>query len=175
MFGNLVVPLGRNAALGTMSVETEKFSETVQRHVYEYGLRQILNDAMADKTDDDGNRLADDVIRAKAEKRLAALYAGELRIRNAAEPVDPIEAEAHRIAWAKIVDFIKTTDEYKSAKGAKDRVLVAAQTRANAKGEPEPSRGDLIQRVLDNDPKIMAAAKRIVRERENVAELGVAI
>src|SRR5437868_3674708 len=89
------VPLGRNGKFGSMTVEVERFNAAVHDHVYMYGLRQILNDAMADKTDDDGNALSDEAIVAKAQKRLDTLYSGELRTRReSAEPADPVEREA---------------------------------------------------------------------------------
>jgi hypothetical protein len=44
-------------------------------------MRQIVNDAMADKTDDDGNALSPELIVAKADKRIDALMAGTIRQR----------------------------------------------------------------------------------------------
>ena len=96
-----VCPLGRNAVYGTLAINCDDFPDHIQRHIYEYGLRQILNDAMADKKDEDGNPLANGEIRAKAEKRLDTLLRGEIRSRS--EPADPIEAETVKLAKAAII------------------------------------------------------------------------
>ena len=67
---NITVPLGRQSVYGTLEVPVGKFPPHVLDYVFNYGLKQVLNDAMADKKDDDGNPLSADLIRAKAEKRL---------------------------------------------------------------------------------------------------------
>jgi hypothetical protein len=46
----ITIPLGRvtdgTAKYGTLNVDTSRFAQHVHDHVYVYGLRQILNDAM---------------------------------------------------------------------------------------------------------------------------------
>jgi hypothetical protein len=82
-----------------------KFPAITQEYIYNYGLRQILNDAMASAKEEDGAANA----RAMAEKRLDNMYAGTLR----ASPVregDPIRARALELAGnavAKAPAFIK--------------------------------------------------------------------
>jgi hypothetical protein len=128
-----VVPLGRGGKYGQLTVDCSRFADNVHEHVYNYGLRQILNDAIADKTDDDGNDLGVEALVAKATKRLDTLYSGELRSRTAErEPIDPVEAVMHREARRKITTMAKATPEYAATKGEKDRVLatlVARNTR----------------------------------------------
>jgi hypothetical protein len=64
----IVVPLGRNGKYGTLTCDCTKFNETVQKHVWEYGLRQCLNDAIASKEDDDGVKLTNEQLVAKADE-----------------------------------------------------------------------------------------------------------
>jgi hypothetical protein len=168
------VPLGRNAKFGNMLVRIENFSEHVHEHVYSYGLRQILNDAMADKTDDDGNPLPPDQIIAKAQKRLDALYAGELRVRNgsSAEPIDPEDREAFRMARDKITEQFKSLGIW--PKKGPDKFQQAVDARRIAKGVEPMTAADYIAAWLEINPKIVAAAKRIVAERaksDNVSDL----
>lgn len=159
------VPLGRNAKFGNMLVRVENFSETVHEHVYSYGLRQILNDAMADKTDDDGNALPTDQIVAKAQKRLDSLYAGDLRARNgsSAEPVDPVEREAFRMARDKITAFFKSLDIW--PKKGSDKFQVAVNARRIALHAEPIAAADYIAAYVERNPKITAAAKKIAAER----------
>jgi hypothetical protein len=158
------VPLGRGGKYGSMNVELGRFSESVNDHVYSYGLRQILNDAMADKTDDDGNALSDEAIVAKAQKRLDTLYSGELRTHRAsAEPIDPIEREAYRIAREKIEMQFKDLGIW-PAKG-KDKFAVAVAARSAMVGV-EFAVDEYIVAWLNKNPKVHAAAKRIVAQRD---------
>lgn len=158
------VPLGRNGKYGSLMVDIINFTPEIHGHIYAYGLRQILNDAMADKTDDDGNPLPADQIVAKAEKRLNALYAGELRARNgsAAEPVDPVEREAFRMARDKITAQFKSLGIW-PAKGP-DKFQQAVDARRIATHSEPMLAADYIAAWLSRNPKVLAAAKRIVAE-----------
>src|SRR6266567_5478518 len=91
------IPLGRAGKYGSLVVDTVKFTDAIRDHVWAYGLRQILNDAIADKTDDDDRPLSAEELVAKAQKRLDTLYSGEIRTRAAAEPADPTAAQLVRI------------------------------------------------------------------------------
>jgi hypothetical protein len=163
MYGILKIPLGRKSAYGTMPVDTERFDETVQRHVYEYGLRQILNDAMATKTDDDGNPLLYEDIVAKAQKRLDTLYSGELRTRReSAEPTDPVEREAWRMAREKIEKQL-TAENMWPAKG-RDKFDRAVATRCEYLGR-EMTTEEYIVAWLEKNPKVRVQAEKVVRER----------
>jgi hypothetical protein len=164
------VPLGRNGKYGQMLVRIESFAEHIHEHVYSYGLRQILNDAMADKTDDDGAPLPTDQIVAKAQKRLDALYAGELRVRNGstAEPIDPVEREAFRMAREKITEQFKNLGIW--PKKGTDKFQAAVDARRIATHSEPMLAADYIAAWLERNPKVNAAAKRIVAERAKADE-----
>lgn len=170
------VPLGRNAKFGNMLVRVESFSETVHEHIYSYGLRQILNDAMADKTDDDGNMLPTDQIVAKAQKRLDALYAGDLRVRRAgdAEPADPVEAEIARSVKAIMHNVYTEIGAYKSVpKGTKNRLLwVANDRRAQKNLEPFETLQEVIDEYMSKSPKAAAIRKEAERTVKMRADAG---
>jgi hypothetical protein len=159
------VPLGRGGKYGSMNVELGKFSESVNDYIYSYGLRQILNDAMADKTDDDGAPLSDEAIVAKAQKRLDTLYSGELRTHRASsEPVDPVEREAYRMAREKIELQFKDLGVW-PAKG-RDKFQTAVDARRVATGNDPMTANEYIAAWLDRNAKVREAAKRIVRQRD---------
>lgn len=165
------VPLGRGGKFGSMSVDLGKFAPTIHDHVYAYGLRQILNDAMADKTDEDGLPLPPDQIVAKAQKRLDSLYAGELRVRGAsAEPLDPVEREAYRMARDAIEKQFRALGLW-PAKGT-GKFQVAVDARRIATNAEPMAEGDYVAAWLERNPKVMAAAKRIVAERDKSNDVG---
>jgi hypothetical protein len=160
------VPLGRGGKYGQLTVECERFADNVRDHVFSYGLRQILNDAIADKTDDEGNDLGVEALVAKATKRLDTLYSGELRSRTAErEPIDPVEAVMHREARRKITTMAKATPEYAATKGEKDRVLATLVARNTATTWDEA-----IAKYIAAVPGLRKAAERIVREQNDVPE-----
>jgi hypothetical protein len=183
---NTSIPLGRAGKYGTLAIEPERFPANVQSYIYMYGLRQVLNDAMADKTDENGEPLPVDQIVAKAEKRLANMYAGELRAqRESAEPVDPIEAEAWKMAKSAMTDAYKAIGAWDVPKGTKDRfAFVIARRRAERGLEELPANeavADAIEKFLaaPANAHIRKSAERIVRERQkaagtvNLDELGI--
>lgn len=133
------VPLGRNALYGTLDVDLAKFPPHIHDYIFTYGLRHALNDAMANKKDENGADLPHDQIKAKAEKRLAAMYAGELRQRGeGAEPADPIEAEAHKLAKQHLIATFTGTEAWKAASGkAGVRLLNVINTNRAAKKAQE--------------------------------------
>ena len=173
---HLTVPLGRKACYGTIAVDVNRFSEAVQRHIYDYGLRQILNDAMADKKAENGDKLPDDEIAAKAHARLKTLYAGELRARReTAEPTDPVELEAFKIAKAAMTEAYKANGAWKDVpKGTKDRFAALIQIRRAARGmeavEDNEAVAQAIQMFIDAHPEIEEQAVRNVAEREERAK-----
>lgn len=102
------IPSVATVALGrighSVDVKTERFSDDVITHVFNYGLKQMLNDAAASgKTDDEKVGLF--------TKKLEAMYEGTLR---AARESDPIAAEARRIA----TDFVKRKTDHKAGSDA---------------------------------------------------------
>lgn len=112
----------------TIDVDLAKFSETVLNHVFDYGLRQILNDAMASgKTDAERRQLA--------EKRLDTLYSGNLRA-SGVRVGDPVKRRAIEIATAKVKvspKFIAWVNDNKPKAGASDKEKLAwLKTQADA-------------------------------------------
>jgi hypothetical protein len=173
----ITVPLGRNGKFGTMTVDPTLFNNTVHDHVYNYGLRQILNDAMADKTDDDGNPLPTDQIVAKAQKRLDSLYAGDLRVRRAgdAEPADPVEAEIARQVKIMLHEQYMKMGAYKDVpKKTTNRLLWVANHRRTTIHKLEPV--DSIQAIVDEymakSPKAAAIRKEAERTVKMRADAG---
>jgi hypothetical protein len=164
------VPLGRAGKFGSMTVEVERFNAAVHDHVYMYGLRQILNDAMADKTDDDGAPLSDEDIVAKAQKRLDTLYSGELRTRReSAEPADPTEREAWRMAREKIEKGFRLLGIW-PAKG-RDKFDAAVVERCKMLDREPMTTEEYIIAYLEKNPGVRVAAAKVVRER-NRADAG---
>jgi hypothetical protein len=165
------IPLGRNGKYGQLQVRADRFNATVHDHIYSYGLRQILNDAMADKTDDDGAPLPTDQIVAKAEKRLASLYAGELRTRISGapgEPTDPVEREAFNLAREQIKLQFQKLGLW--PKKGTDKFQQAVDARRIATHSDPMLAADYIAAWLERNPKVNAAAKRIVAERAKADE-----
>jgi len=158
------VPLGRAAKFGQLDVTPARFNDLIHAHIYEYGLRQILNDAMADKTDDDGTPLSDEAIVAKAQKRLDTLYSGELRTHRAsAEPVDPVEREAYRIARDNIERGFRLLKIW-PAKG-KDKFDAAVAERCKTLDREPMSAEEYVVAYLEKNPGVRTAAAKVVRER----------
>jgi len=167
-YGILSVPLGRDAVYGTLSVDTTKFADHIDRFLYEYGIRQVLNDAMSDKKDKDGNTLSVQAIVAKAEKKLDALYAGELR--KSAEPADPFGAECYRIAMADIAANLKPKAT-NIPKGTKDRLLFVVNREAAKAGKPEMDREGLFDWYMSkNRASVEKRAKANMAERDKAGD-----
>jgi hypothetical protein len=109
------------AKLHTLQVDVAQFNDDVLTYLFNYGLKQVLNDAGS------AGKSADEKL-AMAETKLAALYAGELRKqREAGEPADPVGKEAFRIAGdlvAKLLGRIYK-GEWKCPDMAKARAFAA--------------------------------------------------
>jgi len=166
MANEQTIPLGRGGKYGQMTVDTDRFQPHVMAHVFTYGLRQILNDAIADKTDDDGKPLPVEDLVAKATKRLETLYSGELRSRaDAAEPVDPVMAECYRLVKPVLQAAAKKAPEWAQCpKDEKDKALWVLTTRAKGRGEAFATWDDFIQPRIT--PDIRKQAERRVKEAE---------
>lgn len=88
----------------TVDAELDKLGfpgqlSAVAAHVTYIGLRNMLMDAHAGITTDEPDYQAK--ARAVAEKKLAAMYAGEVRVASTREG-DPVRAEAKRLALGMI-------------------------------------------------------------------------
>jgi hypothetical protein len=163
----ITIPLGRAGKYGSMDFDLTKVAPSALHdivwHTWGYGVRQIHNDAMADKTDDDGAPLSDEAIVAKAYKRRDTLYSGELRTRReSAEPVDPVEREAYRMAREKIEKQL--TAENMWPKKGRDKFDRAVAARCEYLGR-EMTTEEYIIAWLEKNPTIRVQAAKIVRER----------
>jgi hypothetical protein len=90
------INIGKGIELDTPSFAS--FSDEVQDHIIYVGLRNILQDAHASMTTEKAN--GGDVValsREMAERKLAALVRGELRVVGQREG-DPVKVEALRLA-----------------------------------------------------------------------------
>lgn len=104
----IAVSLGKTGH--SVTVQVERLEPDVLAHVFNYGLKQILNDAAAGgKTEDEKLGLFN--------KRLETLYSGSLR---AARESDPVAKEAKRIATDYVTRKTQLkagSDEFKAAVG----------------------------------------------------------
>jgi hypothetical protein len=167
----LAIPLGRGGKYGTLNVDMSRMPANVLDYYVKYGVRQSLNDAIADKTDDDGAPLSTEALVAKAQKRLDTHYAGDLRQRgtgDGAEPVDPVEAEIHRSVLAIMRNAYANEKAPKEHKGHK-RLLWIANQRRVARGQPEVgSLHDVVDAYMQGAPnaaQIRREAERTVKAR----------
>lgn len=142
----------------SIEVNLDKLPEASLTHIFNYGLRQLLNDAMAShKAEDMVSDKAKAAARKDAEDRLANLYAGTLR---ASRESDPVAAEA-RLMAGKIIDEA-LLDKYGSAKAVKDA--------ADAIDRPA-----LIRDLLagEHGPKLRADAKVVVDAKAGLGKITV--
>lgn len=174
------IPLGRKSCYGTLKIDDlSAFPENVQWHIYEYGLRQILNDAIAAKNDDDGVFLGKEKLVEKAQKRLDNLLAGNIR----AASNSPVLDGKTQIVFNLLREALLT--KWRAAgvfgpfpKGTKNRFLFVANKIRAQKGEPAfETDNEYLESVLEQNPKTRerfeARADQILAEREE--DLGIEI
>jgi hypothetical protein len=168
----VVIPLGRASRYGTMTVDCSRFNDEVHTFIYMYGLRQIINDAMATKVDADNKPLSDAEIVAKAQKRLENLYEGVIRTRaDTSEPADPVEALAWGEAKKTMEALLRKADQWKDIpKGTRNRLMFVLNRARVAAGHPEIDEESAINTFLDKNPRIRARAKQQYEAREKMAE-----
>lgn len=134
----------------TMTVDTDKLGlvtdSAVGEHIAYIGLRNILMDSHAGVTSDEADYVAKS--RAIAEKKLAALYAGEVRTVGTREG-DPVKAEAMRLAVAAIEAMLKKA-------GRKPKDVDKAKLRESAK------------QYLDRHPELTETARARVEQAKSV-------
>jgi hypothetical protein len=128
----------------------ESFPADVQNHIVYVGLRNILQDSHASMTAEKANGGdVQELSREMAEKKLAALLRGELRLAPSRES-DPVKAEALRLA----INGLKKKHREDGTK------IDEKDLKAKAKdflATPSPA--------LD---KLMAKAKRNVKEAADI-------
>lgn len=93
---------------GSIEVDESKFNEAVRAYIFNYGLKQMLNDVhageTAKKTPDDETRKANKI--ALVEKKLASLYAGEVA-QSRAGGGDPVMREMRAMAEVELKAKLK--------------------------------------------------------------------
>lgn len=95
---------------GTIEVDAAKFNEAVKAYIFQYGLKQMLNDVHAGETK---ARTADDATRkanklALVEKKLTSLYNGEVAQARVGATGSPVEREMRAMAEADIKARLKS-------------------------------------------------------------------
>lgn len=100
-------------------------------HILYIGARNVLMDSHASVTKETNPNDLQDVARAMAEKKLAALMSGEVRVASTREG-DPVRAEAIRMATAQITALIK-----KAGRKVSDYEPKAIREKAVARITPE--------------------------------------
>jgi hypothetical protein len=153
--------LGRNGQIGTLDVDWSHVPQHALDHIAAVYFPQYFTDAANSGGKDSpmSERLA------FAQKRLDMVYSGELRVRNgsSAEPIDPVEREAFNMARDKLTAFFKSLGIWPK-KGA-DKFQVAVNARRIALHAEPIDAADYIAAYVERNPKITAAAKKIVAER----------
>lgn len=134
----------------TLEVDDAALPANVIQHVVYIGLRNILMDAHASVTHESDGADYQANAKAVAEKKLAALMAGELRVAGTrSRESDPVRAEAVKIAGDKV----------KAAWRAAGHKLDALTKEAKAK---------YVEALLVKDPAILALAQTRVTEAKAV-------
>jgi hypothetical protein len=142
-------------------VDAGRFNDEVLTYLFNYGLKQVLNDAGS------AGKSADEK-RDMALVKLDALYNGELRkAREAGEPADPIGKEAFRIAGELVAKLLGRIykGEWKCPDMAKARAFAA-------KHELDLSDADTF---LGEARKIVAKSDRVRAEAKTNVETAAAL
>jgi hypothetical protein len=146
-----------------LQVDESKFTPAVMEYVIRYGLTQALNDAHSQitKASDPDAKLRADKAWNLANKKLDALYAGELRAERVGKPKDPVMVEAMAMAEA----FLVSQEVRKGVDEATARKRVAKLDRAKV---ADWSRG-----YLERNPEVVEKARALVALRaESVTDDG---
>ena len=144
----MLVAIGKGLEI-TVPAFTD-FNPEVQDHIIYVGLRNLLQDAHASMTPEKAN--GGDVValsREMAERKLAALLRGELRVVGQREG-DPVKAEALRLA----INGLKKKHREEGKKIDEKEIKAKAREFLDTPGP-----------ALD---KVMAKAKRNVREAADI-------
>lgn len=128
----------------SLAVDPSKLPENALAHVIYIGLRNVLMDSHASITAESNPNDLTAAATAMAEKKLAALMAGEVRVSSSREG-DPVKAEAIRIA----------SDTIKTALRKKGKKL--------SNVEPKAIR-EAALKLIERDATIMVRAKARVEE-----------
>lgn len=171
MKSTMVVPIGRNGLYGNITADRSKYPEHVLAFIFDYGERQILNDAVSGKEDKEGVRLTNKDIWAKAQAKYDQLVAGDLRKRReSGEPADPVTAEAFKLAKVKIEKALKKHGVWPT-KG-EDKLQRAIDARMKQLKKEAMSVEEYITTWLEVDVALVDAAKKIVAEKAALGDVG---
>ena len=95
---------------GEISVDVSKLNATVQAYVFQYGLKQMLNDVHASVTKkvepDDAKRVAGK--QALVQKKLDSLYAGEVAQARVGQTGNPVERKMRELAEVDLKAKLRT-------------------------------------------------------------------
>jgi len=166
------IPLGRESAYGALTVQWDRFPMNALQYIAGYGLKQVLNDAMATKTDKDGKALDGAAIGQKAVDKLNALYEGNLRMRGEAVAADAYEAEAIREAKRHTIAVFSKAGLMKNIpKGTEDRMMYALHRALKAKSKPMMTEAEYLANFFTTKvgKAIRARAIKTVDERRALA------
>lgn len=90
-------------------VETGDLPQNAKDFVFEYGLKQILNDCHSaiKRADFKTEEEFVSAVNSAVDKKLAAIESGQLTIRKAAEPLNPLEKIINRLGVEAIAGALK--------------------------------------------------------------------
>jgi len=167
----ITIPLGRNSVYGTLDIDVARLPANALEYIWMYGLKQVVNDAMATKVDRNNDILPNEVIAQKARDKLGALYEGIVRMRGEAVAADAYEAEAIREAKRyTIAVFTKAGIMKNIPKGTENRMMFALNRELAAKGKPETTESDYLATFFTTKAgkAIKARAIKTVDERREL-------
>lgn len=163
----MTIQIGRNAAYGHVDVNCDKFPPHVNEFIYDYGLRQILNDTVSQKDDKDGNRLTNAEIFAKAQKKYEQLLAGELRAPRGS--ADPVEAIAWQMAKDEITTYLQSKKCWPKGKG-KDKLQTAINARMKQLKKESTGVDEYVEAWLKQRPELLVDAKAELDRRQKARD-----
>lgn len=153
---------------GEITVDSSKFTETVQSYIFNYGLKQMLNDvhaSMTAKVEADADKRKANKL-ALVEKKLASLYAGEVaqaRVNSGDAVMREMRAMAETDLKAKLKIVGKKVSDYDKAVW---QTVIGKQVAANEAAyrkaaeaklaiKPEAAADDDILAMLDEAAEVV--------------------
>jgi hypothetical protein len=129
-----------------MDVDVERLPPEVLQRVIYMGLRNMLMDAHAGVTEAKHGDQVEAVARAVAEKKLAAMYAGDLQVRQTERETDPVRQIALDFAVGVLKDWWRVNRPKEK--------LDNPRTRA--------------AELLDRHPEWIEDAKKVLKKRQAI-------
>lgn len=119
-----------------MDVDCDRFNTEVRDYIFAYGLKQILSDSHSSIKKDEHDDYVEKS-RALAQKKLDAMYAGEVRALGDRTRFEPLEREARRMCLIDLQSAVRksgkkltsiTTEQWAKAMDAQwEKYIPAAQ------------------------------------------------